>query len=184
MPPISSSRFGTLDKYVPTGDFVVVKFARWAFEKFKGVEDKLGTQMRAVGEVMSIGKTYKEAFQKAIRSLEKGRYGLGHVNGFDKMSLDELRKRMIDASSERHFLMYEALRKGMTVDEVFEITKVKHYFVQQMKELVEEEEALVKEFKGRIPSDEAFLQAKRDGFSDHYLAQILEVPQEDIRHAR
>ncbi len=181
---LTDSRFGTLDKYVPTGDFVVVKFARWAFEKFKGVEDKLGTQMRAVGEVMSIGKTYKEAFQKAIRSLEKGRYGLGHVNGYDKMSLEELRKLLVNVSSERHFIMYEALRKGMTVDEIFDITKVKHYFVQEMKELVEEEEALVREFKGRIPSDEALLQAKKDGFSDHYLAQILDVKQDDIRNAR
>ena len=74
---IPCGKYGTLDKYVPDGDYVVIKFARWAFEKFKGVEDKLGTQMRAVGEVMSIGKTYKEAFQKAIRSLETGRYGLG-----------------------------------------------------------------------------------------------------------
>ena len=74
---IPCGKYGTLDKYVPDGDYVVIKFARWAFEKFKGVEDKLGTQMRAVGEVMSIGKTYKEAFQKAIRSLETGRCGLG-----------------------------------------------------------------------------------------------------------
>ncbi|MBQ5361072.1 MAG: carbamoyl-phosphate synthase large subunit, partial [Lachnospiraceae bacterium] len=83
-------KYGTLDKYGPDGDYVVVKFARWAFEKFKGVQDKLGTQMRAVGEVMSIGKTYKEAFQKAIRSLEKDRYGLGHVKGFDQMNKKEL----------------------------------------------------------------------------------------------
>ena len=83
---IPCGKYGTLDKYVPDGDYVVIKFARWAFEKFKGVEDKLGTQMRAVGEVMSIGKTYKEAFQKAIRSLETGRYGLGHAKDFDQKS--------------------------------------------------------------------------------------------------
>ena len=65
---IECGKYGTLDKYVPDGEYVVIKFARWAFEKFKGAQDKLGTQMRAVGEVMSIGKTYKEAFQKAIRS--------------------------------------------------------------------------------------------------------------------
>ena len=83
---IPCGKYGTLDQYVPGGDYIVIKFARWAFEKFKGVEDKLGTQMRAVGEVMSIGKTYKEAFQKAIRSLENGRYGLGFVNGYADMS--------------------------------------------------------------------------------------------------
>ena len=77
-------RDGTLEKYTPSGDYVVVKFARWAFEKFKGAEDKLGTQMRAVGEVMSIGKTYKEAFQKSIRSLENGRYGLGFAKDFNR----------------------------------------------------------------------------------------------------
>ena len=123
-------KYGTLDKYVPDGDYIVVKFARWAFEKFKGVDDKLGTQMRAVGEVMSIGKNYKEAFQKAIRSLEKGRYGLGHVKNFDTLSKEELLNLLRTPSSERYFQMYEALRKGATVDEIFDITWVKHYFVE------------------------------------------------------
>ena len=181
---IPCGKYGTLDKYVPDGDYVVVKFARWAFEKFKGVEDKLGTQMRAVGEVMSIGKNYKEAFQKAVRSLEKGRYGLGHVKNFNDLTKEALLKMLITASSERHFIMYEALRKGATVDEIFNITKVKTYFIEQMKELVEEEEALVKEFAGRLPSDAALAQAKKDGFSDKYLSEILGVPEQDIREKR
>ena len=176
-------KYGTLDKYVPDGDYIVVKFARWAFEKFKGVDDKLGTQMRAVGEVMSIGKNYKEAFQKAIRSLEKGRYGLGHVKNFDKLSKEELLTLLRTPSSERYFQMYEALRKGATVDEIFNITWVKHYFVEQMKELVEEEEALL-QYKGTVPPAEALAQAKKDGFSDKYLSEILEVSEDDIRHAR
>ena len=180
---IPCGKYGTLDKYVPDGDYVVIKFARWAFEKFKGVEDKLGTQMRAVGEVMSIGKTYKEAFQKAIRSLETGRYGLGHVKDFDQKSKEELLKMLITASSERHFIMYEALRKGATVDEIHDITKVKHYFIEQMKELVEEEEALVVS-KGSLPSDEALIQAKKDGFSDKYLSQILDISEDEIRERR
>ncbi len=176
-------KYGTLDKYVPDGDYIVVKFARWAFEKFKGVDDKLGTQMRAVGEVMSIGKNYKEAFQKAIRSLEKGRYGLGHVKNFDKLSKEELLNLLRTPSSERYFQMYEALRKGATVDEIFDITWVKHYFVEQMKELVEEEEALL-QYKGTVPPAEALAQAKKDGFSDKYLSEILAVSEDDIRHAR
>ena len=180
---IPCGKYGTLDKYVPDGDYVVIKFARWAFEKFKGVEDKLGTQMRAVGEVMSIGKTYKEAFQKAIRSLETGRYGLGHAKDFDKLSKDALLKKLITPSSERHFIMYEALRKGATVDEIFELTKVKHYFIEQMKELVEEEEALLAK-KGYMPSDEQLISAKKNGFSDKYLSQILGIPEEDIRNRR
>ncbi len=180
---IPCGKYGTLDRYVPDGDYVVIKFARWAFEKFKGVEDKLGTQMRAVGEVMSIGKTYKEAFQKAIRSLETGRYGLGHAKDFDTLSKEELLRRLITPSSERHFLMYEALRKGASVEEIHEITKVKAYFIEQMKELVEEEEELLKQ-KGSLPEDAMLITAKKDGFSDKYLSQLLEIPEEEIRDRR
>ena len=180
---IPCGKYGTLDKYVPDGDYVVIKFARWAFEKFKGVEDKLGTQMRAVGEVMSIGKTYKEALQKAIRSLEIGRYGLGHAKDFDKLSKKELLSRLGTPSSERHFLMYEALRKGATVEEIHELTKVKAYFIEQMKELVEEEEALLA-CRGEMPSDEALISAKKNGFSDKYLSQLLNIPEEEIRNHR
>ncbi|MBQ7065206.1 MAG: carbamoyl-phosphate synthase large subunit [Lachnospiraceae bacterium] len=180
---IPCGKYGTLDKYVPDGDYVVIKFARWAFEKFKGVEDKLGTQMRAVGEVMSIGKTYKEAFQKAIRSLETGRYGLGHAKDFDSLSKDELLRRLKTPSSERHFQMYEAIRKGATVEEIHDITKVKHYFIEQMKELVEEEEALLAN-KGSLPADEVLITAKKDGFSDKYLSQLLEISEDEIRNRR
>ncbi|MCR5607714.1 MAG: carbamoyl-phosphate synthase large subunit [Lachnospiraceae bacterium] len=180
---IPCGKYGTLDKYVPGGDYIVIKFARWAFEKFKGAEDKLGTQMRAVGEVMSIGKTYKEALQKAIRSLETGRYGLGFAKNFNKMSKKELLQELHVPTSERQFIMYEALRKGATVDELFELTKIKHYFIEQMKELVEEEEALMKN-KGAVPAKDVLLKAKQDGFSDKYLSQILEVSEEDIRNKR
>ena len=180
---IECGKYGTLDKYVPDGDYVVIKFARWAFEKFKGVEDKLGTQMRAVGEVMSIGKTYKEAFQKAIRSLETGRYGLGHAKDYDTKTKEELLLMLAHPSSDRHFIMYEALRKGATVGEIFDITKVKHYFIKQMQELVEEEEALIRS-KGSLPADEALISAKKNGFSDKYLSQILEIPEDDIRNRR
>ncbi len=181
---IPCGKYGTLDKYHPDGDYVVVKFARWAFEKFKGVEDKLGTQMRAVGEVMSIGKTYKEAFQKAIRSLEKGRFGLGHVKDFDTLGKEELLRRLYTPNSERHFLMYEAIRAGATNEEIKERTNVKEYFIQQMRELVEEEEELVKNYRGSLPGDEALIKAKKDGFSDKYLSEILEIPEEDIRNRR
>ena len=180
---LKDSVWGALSQYKPGGDFVVVKFARWAFEKFKGVEDRLGTQMRAVGEVMSIGKNYKEAFQKAVRSLEKGRYGLGFVKDFHSHTKEELLRMLATPNSERHFEMYEALRKGATVDEVFEATHVKKYFIEQMKELVEEEEALLRH-KGRLPEDDRLIQAKKDGFSDRYLAEILEISEDDIRRRR
>jgi len=176
-------RDGTLNKYTPSGDYVVVKFSRWAFEKFKGAEDKLGTQMRAVGEVMSIGKTYKEAFLKAIRSLENSRSGLGFAKNFNQMSLGELMTRLNDPSSERQWLMYEALRKGATVEELHAKTYIKAWFIQQMKELVDLEEEILKHKGGRLP-DQLLIQAKKDGFADKYLAKLLGVSESSIRDQR
>ncbi len=176
-------REGTLDKYTPWGDYIVVKFARWAFEKFRGVEDKLGTQMRAVGEVMSIGKTYKEAFQKSIRSLEIGRHGLGFAKGFNGQSLDELMEQLVFPSSETEFILYEALRKGASIEALYERTHIKPWFLQQMKELVELEEEILGYRPGVLP-DEVLARAKKDGFSDRYLAQLLGVGESDIRDRR
>ncbi|MBU4420156.1 MAG: carbamoyl-phosphate synthase large subunit [Proteobacteria bacterium] len=176
-------RDGTLDKYTPSGDYVVVKFARWAFEKFPGVEDKLGTQMRAVGEVMSIGKNYKEAFQKAIRSLEINRYGLGFAKDFNKKSLDELTHMLRTPTSERQFIMYEALRKGADIQALYEKTHIKPWFIEQMKELVELEDKIL-EYKGQMPPDDLLLQAKKDGFADKYLSKLLTIPEKDIRNKR
>ena len=176
-------RDGTLEKYTPSGDYVVVKFSRWAFEKFKGVQDKLGTQMRAVGEVMSIGKTYKEALQKSIRSLEIGRHGLGFAKKFHQKSLEELMGMLSEPTSERQFVMYEALRKGAGVQELYAKTYIKPWFIQQMKELVELEEKILTS-KGRKLPDALLIQAKKDGFSDRYLAKILGLKEKEIRDRR
>ncbi len=176
-------REGTLEKYSPSGEYVVVKFSRWAFEKFKNAQDKLGTQMRAVGEVMSIGKTYKEAFQKSIRSLEIGRYGLGFAKDFHKKSLSELMDFLNEASSERQFIMYEALRKGASVEDLYKKTFLKPWFIEQMKELVELEEKILK-FKGRTLPDDLLGTAKKDGFSDRYLSQLLGISEKEIREKR
>ncbi|HDP70678.1 MAG TPA: carbamoyl-phosphate synthase large subunit [Actinobacteria bacterium] len=176
-------RDGTLDKYTPSGNYVVVKFARWAFEKFSSAKDHLGTEMRAVGEVMSIGKTYKESFQKAIRSLEQNRYGLGFAKNYHELPLDELKRLLDYPTSERQFIMYEALRKGMTVDEAHKKTYIKSWFIEQMKELVELEEKILGYKGGELPND-LLIKAKEDGFSDKYLGQILSVPEEKIRNRR
>lgn len=173
-------RNGTLDKYTPCGDYVVIKFARWAFDKFSQAEDKLGTQMKAVGEVMSIGKTYKEAFQKAIRSLENGRYGLGYVKNYNSMTKEELLKLLVYPSSERQFIMYEALRKGATTDQLFDLTHIKRWFIEQMLELVTEENALT----ASELTDEALVRAKRNGFADKYIAKLRCLPEEEIRQRR
>jgi carbamoyl-phosphate synthase large subunit len=176
-------RDGTLDRYTPSGDYVVVKFARWAFEKFKGVQDRLGTQMRAVGEVMAIGKSYKEAFQKAIRSLESGRPGLGFAKDFHERPLAELLELLREPTSERQFVLYEAIRKGADLDLLHERTHIKKWFLVQMKELVELETELLRH-AGRLPPDELLVRAKKDGFSDRYLARLLRVPEEDVRARR
>lgn len=176
-------RDGSLEKYTPSGDYVVLKFARWAFEKFRGVDDQLGTQMKAVGEVMAIGKTYKETLQKAIRGLENGRSGLGFAKDFNKKSKEELLEMMKTASSERHFLMYEAIRKGATTEEIHAVTFEKAYFIDQMRELVELEEEMLKT-PGQMPADELLIKAKKDGFSDKYIAKILGLREKDVRKKR
>ncbi|MDP2997662.1 MAG: carbamoyl-phosphate synthase large subunit, partial [Bryobacterales bacterium] len=176
-------RLGTLEKYEPWGEYVVVKFARWAFEKFPGSEDKLGTQMRAVGEVMSIGKTYKEAFQKSIRSLENGRYGLGFAKDFNRKTLDELLGLLAQPTSERQFVMYEALRKGADVSLLAEKTYIKRWFIEQMKELVELEKEILR-LGGQPLPDELLIRAKKDGFADRYLAKLLGCQEGEIRRHR
>ncbi len=176
-------RDGTLEKYTPSGDYVVVKFARWAFEKFKGVQDRLGTQMRAVGEVMAIGKSYKEAFQKAIRGLETGRAGLGFAKDYHGRPLPELLELLRDATSDRHFILYEAIRKGAELDALQALTHVKRWFLEQMRELVRLEEDLLKH-AGGLPPDDLLVRAKKDGFADRYLAQLLRVPESAVRERR
>ena len=175
----------TLADYTPYGDYVVVKFARWAFEKFPGLVDRLGTQMRAVGEVMSIGRNYKEAFQKAIRSLEIGCHGLGAKKSLKTKSLDELLAMLAYPTSQRQFVLYEAIRNGAELDDLYRRTHIKRWFLEQMKELVDLEEELLK-YKGRFTEmpDELLATAKRDGFADRYMAWLLETSESTIRARR
>ncbi|MCE5250562.1 carbamoyl-phosphate synthase large subunit [bacterium] len=174
---------GTLEKYEPSGDYVVVKFARWAFEKFPKAKDMLGTQMKAVGEVMSIGKTFKEGFQKSIRSLEIGRYGLGGAKNFKSLSLQELKEKLVNPTSERVFLMYEALRKGMSVEELYALTYIGRWFISEMKELVEFEEKLLKYSWENLP-DDVLREAKELSFADRYLARLFNIPEKTVREKR
>jgi len=188
-------RDGTLERYTPSGEYVVVKFARWAFEKFKGATDKLGTQMRAVGEVMSIGKHYKESLHKAIRSLENGRMGLGFAKDFNARTLDELMAALAEPSSERQWIMYEALRKGADIAELARRTHIKRWFIEQMAELVALEEEILAYAdddgvagagarSGEALPDDLLVRAKRDGFADAYLARLLGVPEAAVRERR
>jgi len=176
-------RDGTLEKYTPSGNYVVVKFARWAFEKFPQARDIIGTQMKAVGEVMSIGKDFKEGLQKSIRSLEIGRYGLGFAKDFNALSKEELKSRLSFPSSERIFLMYEALRKGIGVDELYKLTYIGRWFIQEIKELVDFEEELLKFSWKKLP-DKLLIKAKEWGFADKYLAKLFKVPEKEVYDRR
>jgi len=176
-------RDGSLEKYTPSGEYVVVKFARWAFEKFPKAQDVLGTQMKAVGEVMSIGKNFKEAFQKAIRSLEIGRYGLGGAKDFKQLSAEQLRGRLAHPSSERIFLMYEALRQGFSVEELFRMTHIGEWFIREMKDLVMFEEEIVRNPWDKF-TDKDLVKAKEWGFSDRYLAGLFGVSETAVRERR
>ncbi len=176
-------RDGSLEKYTPSGDYVVIKFARWAFEKFPQAKDILGTQMKAVGEVMSIARTFKEAFQKSIRSLEIKRYGLGNAGDFNTLSVEELKKRLSFPSSERVFLIYESLRKGVSIDELHNLTYIGKWFIREMKELVDFEEKILKYSWDKLP-DEDLITAKEFGFSDKYLASLFNIKENVVRKKR
>ena len=174
---------GTLEKYVPSGDYVVIKFARWAFEKFPQAKDILGTQMRAVGEVMSIGKTFKESFQKAIRSLEIKRYGLGGAKNFKELPLETLKRKLAQPSSERIFIMYEALRKNISVEELHKMTNIHKWFINEIKDLVDFEEEIIKSTWKALP-DSQLAKAKEWGFADRYLAGLFKVKEKEVRDRR
>ena len=173
---------GTLEKYAPSGDYVVVKFARWAFEKFPQTEDVLGTQMKAVGEAMSIGKTFKESLQKSIRSLEISRYGLGSPE-HEALSEAELKQRLSQPSSQRVFLLYEALRRGMGVEELYQTTFMGRWFISEIGEIAQLEQELRGHAWKALP-DELLRRAKEFGFADRYLAGLFDVDEATVRQRR
>jgi carbamoyl-phosphate synthase large subunit len=139
--------------------------------------------MRAVGEVMSIGKNFKEALLKAIRGLESGRHGLGFAKNFNTLPLEELLTLVNTPTSERQFQLYEALRKGADVEDLHKRTRINTWFLEQMKELVQLEEEIL-QYKGAVLPDALLLQAKKDGFSDKYLAMLLDLSEKEIREKR
>jgi carbamoyl-phosphate synthase large subunit len=169
----------TYASFEPTIDYVVVKIPRWAFEKFPGAEDVLTTSMKSVGEVMAIGRTFKEALQKGVRSLEISRFGLGY-DGKDLPALppDELRTGLLTPNSQRLFYLLQAFRDGLSVEEIFELTKIDPWFLYQMKDLVgfSEELAtfgrLLRQGRGQEQVADMLSRAKEQGFSDRQLAHL------------
>ncbi len=176
----------TPSSFEPVIDYVVTKIPRWAFEKFPGTSGVLGTSMQSVGEVMAIGRTFPESLQKACRSLELGQFGL---NGsevekrFDEPSVDELKKQVAVATPDRIFQIEAALRAGVGVDELYEITSIDPWFLDQLSMIVDERRSL----EGR-PAESLtrydWRRAKQLGFSDVQLSYLLGVPEAEIRERR
>jgi len=159
--------------FEPTIDYVVVKVPRWTFEKFPGADTTLTTQMKSVGEVMAIGRTFKEALQKGIRSLEIDRYGLG-ADGHDAFDPNLIRERLITPNPDRIFYIRYALQSGLSVQAVSEMTRIDPWFIHQIAEILEVEDQL-RAFTLDTVEPDLLRQAKRYGFSDVQLAHLLDV---------
>jgi len=165
--------------FEPTIDYVVVKIPRWAFEKFPETDATLTTKMKSVGEAMSIGRTFKEALQKGIRSLETGRFGLG-ADGFDEVDDDALTEKLSVPNQDRLFYIKRALEKGMSLEEINKLTGVDPWFLDQMMELTEFEQ----EFKAGQASEAGLAKAKKLGYSDVQIAHMTGSTETEVRAAR
>ena len=171
----------TMASFEPTIDYCVVKIPRWTFEKFPEAEDFLTTSMKSVGETMAIGRTFKEALQKAIRSLEIGRFALGQELPEDLKDKKEfLKSKLIKPNSLRLFYIATAMQNNLTIDEIYQMTKVDPWFLHQIKEIVDAEV----ELKNATPSTELLWAAKQMGFSDRALASFWKMTELEIRQWR
>jgi carbamoyl-phosphate synthase large subunit len=168
--------------FEPTIDYVVVKVPRWEFEKFPHAAPTLGTQMKSIGEAMAIGRTFKEALQKGLRSTETGRAGLAAEEG-ENGSLSGLRSKLIQPNPERIFHIYRALRSGWNVIEVQRLTQIDPWFILQISEIAELETEIESHSLKTLP-DDLLLQAKRWGFSDAQLAKLTTSREEEVRKRR
>ncbi len=167
--------------FEPTIDYVVTKIPRFDFPKFPEADDTLTTMMKSVGEVMSIGRTFKESFQKALRSLELGRYGL--YMGLEKEDDEAIKQKIIRPNPDRPWYIAEAFRRGWSVDDVHTLSHIDKWFLHQIKELVDFEKELSTKTLATI-TDEELEQAKKWGFSDKELARLLKATEEQVRERR
>lgn len=165
--------------FEPAIDYVVVKIPRWPFDKFGSGDRRLGTQMKATGEVMAIDRTFEAALLKGIRSLEQGVYGL-HLPELVELDENELKHRLANADDERIFVIGEALRRGLTVDEIWELTRIDKFFLRKIRNIV----AMADRIKAGEPDRELLYQAKRMGFADCELAAMVGCSEKHIRALR
>ncbi|OGG03485.1 MAG: carbamoyl phosphate synthase large subunit [Candidatus Glassbacteria bacterium RIFCSPLOWO2_12_FULL_58_11] len=169
--------------FEPTIDYVVVKIPRFTFDKFPGTDDTLTVQMKSVGEVMAIGRTFKEALQKALRGLETNRYGLG-ADGREIAAPENLLAQLKRPNADRVFYIRQALLDGMEPERISELSKIDAWFIYQMKEIVEMEERLAKIRTSVGLTAEVLRAAKRMGFSDYQIGTLCGMEQLDVRRLR
>jgi len=175
----------TYASFEPTIDYCVVKIPRWTFEKFPDAEDFLTTSMKSVGETMAIGRTFKEAFQKGMRSLEIGRFGFGGDGRelLEHLDLEDLESGLVTPSSKRVAHLYEALRRGIEKEKIAQLTKIDPWFLHNLQQIVETEQ-LIRQ-KGFSGLDSDFLQhCKQQGFSDQQIGYLTGTTEEDVRSLR
>ncbi|MGB2458127.1 MAG: carbamoyl-phosphate synthase large subunit, partial [Flavobacteriales bacterium] len=168
--------------FEPTLDYVIVKIPRWNFEKFDGADKELGLQMKSVGEVMAIGRSFQEALQKACQSLEIGRNGLG-ADGKNWTNQDDILHAMKHASSDRVFRIYDAMRLGIPLKTIYDITKMDYWFLRQLEELVVLEFEIEKYHVGNVP-EELILEAKMKGYADRQIAHLLRCLESEVHQLR
>ena len=173
--------------FEPTIDYCVTKIPRWAFEKFPDASPVLTTQMKSVGEVMAIGRTFKESLQKALRSLEIGRFGLGADGKDEDLNYEEIRRKLIVPNSERIFALRLAFLKGMTTEEICTLSKIDPWFIHNIKDIVDFEKYILdnkKELQKDLLHDNILYESKRMGFSDYQIAYLLDMKETEVREFR
>jgi carbamoyl-phosphate synthase large subunit len=167
--------------FEPTIDYVVTKIPRFAFEKFPGADDELGPQMKSVGEVMAIGRTFKESFGKALRSMEIGRWGFD----LDKVpSLEELKRHIVRPSPDRLWQLAEAMRAGLSEAEAHQLTKIDPWFLRHLRQMIDEDEGVRKEGARALENPESLARRKRLGMSDRRIMKLTGTSEEAVRQAR
>ena len=169
--------------FEPSIDYVVTKIPRFNFEKFPQAEPVLTTQMKSVGEVMAIGRTFQESFQKAIRGLEIGKDGLNKIYDSSKQDLSFLKKELSIPSPDRIWFLADALRNDMSIEEIFNLTKIDPWFISQVEDLINEEKIL-EDLSLLSIEKEYFLSVKRKGFSDSRLAYLMDTEEKKVREKR